>query len=129
MADNDIRSPFAGALERIRATDPRVDPVIRCLVAYRMGWSQDDPVDQVVPLVLDSMVAGSVVVAAKRLLERLDAMEVRELAGFYGEDAVFEAMSRVDDRVRTLTAERDFYRAAWEADRDGSAQPPDGTGA
>lgn len=115
MADNDSRSPFGRLLEQIRATDPRIDPVIRCLVAYRMGWTQDDPVDQVVLLVLDSMAAGSVVVAAKRLLERLDALTLRDLAGVHGEDALVEAMSRIDERVRTLTVERDHYRAAWEA--------------
>lgn len=106
--------------------------VIRCLVAHRLGWSQGDPVDQVVPLVLDSMAAGPVVITAERLLEHVDALAMRELAGVHGEDALLEAVSRVNARVRALTAERDRYRAAWEKLRDHVAGPtdphPDGAG-
>lgn len=123
---NDDTTPHTDdLLDRIRADDPRVDVVIRCLVAYRLGWSKDDRLDQVMPLMLDSMAAGPVVVMAKRLLEHVDALTVRELTGVHGEDALFEAVSRIDPRVLALTAERDRYRAAWEKLRDQAEQRTD----
>src|SRR5262245_45405719 len=54
-------------VDSIRMTDPRVDVVIAAFIAQRLGWTSDEPVDEVMPLVLDSVGQGSYVIAAKRL--------------------------------------------------------------
>lgn len=112
----------------LRSTDPRVDIVIAAFVAQRLGWTLDDPVDQVTPLVLDSMVRGVYVVGAKKLLDRLDTLVVRDWVSRNGEDAMLEVRARLDDRVRRLTYELEQARAALRARDDGTnpaAEPPE----
>ena len=102
----------------IRSTDPRIDVVIAAFVTQRLGLTFDDPVEQITPLVLESMARGAYVIGAKRLLEHLDSITAREWVAENGEDAMLAVMSRLDHRVRELTYQRNRYRAAWEALRD-----------
>lgn len=112
----------------IRSTDPRVDIVIDAFVAQRLGWTFDDPVDQVTPLVLNSIVRGAYVIGAKKLLDRLDTLVVRDWVSRNGEDALLDVSARLDDRVRRLTYELEQARAALRARDDGpnpAAEPPE----
>lgn len=112
LSGNDI-------IASIRGIDPRVDVVIAAFVAQRLGWTLDDPVEQVTPLVLESMTRGAYVVGAKRLLEHLDSLTAREWVAENGEDAQLAVMSRLDERVRELTYQRDQARAALSARHGG----------
>ncbi|GAA1309056.1 hypothetical protein [Saccharothrix xinjiangensis] len=109
----------------IRSTDPRVDVVIAAFVAQRLGWTLDDPVDQVTPLVLDSMARGGYVVGAQRLLDRLDSLTARAWIADHGEDAHLAVITRLDDRVRRLTHQLHQARAAL---RDHAASADTGHG-
>lgn len=115
MADNDRPLSGRDVIASIRDNDSRVDVVIRAFVAQRLGWTLDDPVDKVVPIVLESMSCGSYVVGAKRLLEHLDSLQLRDWVGKNGEDAALAVMTRLDDRVRELTYQRDQALAALHA--------------
>jgi len=104
------------------ATPTRVDVVVAAFVAQRLGWTTlGDPVQQVVPLVLGSMISGSYVIGTHRLLERLDSLVAREWVAQNGEDAPLAVISRLDDRVRGLTYQRDQTRAAQRAADDTNA--------
>jgi len=67
-------------LDTMLAADPRIFVVLASFIAQRLSLHDDDDhVENLIPLVLDRMSAGSYVVAAARLLEKLDAMEIRGL--------------------------------------------------
>lgn len=133
MADNDHTMSGLDVIASIRSTDPRIDVVIKAFIAQRLGWSLDDPVDQVTPLVLESIACGTYVVGAKRLLERLDNLLVRDWVGRNGEDAHLAVMARLDERVRELTYQLEQARAALHDcdnggnDRNGPRPPVDPT--
>ncbi|WNV83106.1 hypothetical protein [Umezawaea sp. Da 62-37] len=86
--------------------------MIAAFIEQRLAWTSDDPVDQVMPLVLQSMAESMYVIGAHRLLQRLDTLVIREWVGKNGEDALFVVMSRVDDRVRELTYQLEQVRTA-----------------
>jgi hypothetical protein len=118
--------PLSGPdlLDSIRSTDPRVDLVIAAFIEQRLAWTSDDPVDQVMPLVLQSMAESMYVIGARRLLQRLDTLVIREWVANNGEDALFAVMSRVDDRVRELTYQLEQARTALRsADEPGTSEP------
>lgn len=119
MADNDRLTSGRDVIASIRDNDSRVDVVIRAFVAQRLGWTLDDPVDKVVPIVLESMSCGSYVVGAKRLLEHLDSLLAREWIGRNGSAAHLAVMARLDDRVRELTYQRDQALASLHARDNG----------
>lgn len=124
MPDHDHLTSGRDIIASIRSNDPRIDIVIKAFVAQRLSWSLDDPVDQVTPLVLDSLARGSYVVGAKCLLEHLDSLVARDWVAENGEDAQLEVMARLDERVRELTYQRDQARAALNArTSDGAGEP------
>lgn len=112
MPDHDHLLSGRDIIASIRSIDPRIDIVVEAFVAQRLGWTLDEPVDEVTPLVLESAARGSYVIAAKRLLEHLDSLVAREWVAENGEDAQLAVMARLDERVRELTYQRDQARAA-----------------
>ncbi|UUV32164.1 HNH endonuclease [Amycolatopsis roodepoortensis] len=73
--------PLTGlaVLDTMLAADPRIFVVLASFLAQRLSLHDDDHVENLIPLILDRMGAGSYVVAAARLLEKLDAIEIRGL--------------------------------------------------
>lgn len=123
MAEHDHLLSGHDIIASIRSNDPRIDIVVEAFVAQRLGWTLDDPVDQVTELVLETPASrGGYVIGAKRLLEHLDSLVAREWIAENGEDAHHAVMARLDERVRKLTYQRDQARAAL------NARNADGTG-
>lgn len=127
MPDNDHLLSARDITDSICGNDPRVETVVRAFVAERLGWTLDDPVDELVPLVLDNPFSrGTYVIHAKRLLERLDGLLARDWIAENGEDAHLEVLARLDERVRELTYQRDQARDALQSCTCGETAPAAG---
>lgn len=125
MYDDDHLRSGRDIIASIRSTDPRIDMVIAAFVAQRLSWTLGDPVDQITPVILQSGDCGSYVIAATRLLNHLDSLTARAWVAENGEDAHLAVMTRLNERVRELTYQRDQARAALQSRRRADAAAHD----